>query len=276
MIRSAHDSSQVSAFLNPVNGYRGQLARKGIAPKDHAAENKRALRELEASARAKTAAAEAAAASESYAKKPAQFNHVESIVVKTILSKETNPSDTASHEFLKKGARQPPATPQSERQYTRREKTKPALPDFSSHNQNIALEEPKPKNFIAENAKTVVVAPEPSKPINAKKESHKAGEVPQYLVERKAAMEREREEAERVAREQEQAKSGMVLLGDAERLSTLDQLLTSKEDAVAELHRLPFSDTLRVKKRRTELEKRIEELEAAVAVFSREKVYVKE
>lgn len=39
--------SQVSSILNPANGYRGELARKGVQPKNHMRDNLRLIREKE-------------------------------------------------------------------------------------------------------------------------------------------------------------------------------------------------------------------------------------
>ena len=39
-----HDSSAIAQILNPTNGYRGQLEKQGIKPKDHISENRAALK----------------------------------------------------------------------------------------------------------------------------------------------------------------------------------------------------------------------------------------
>jgi hypothetical protein len=43
-----HDSSAIAQILNPTNGYRGQLEKKGIKPKNHISENRAALKKKEA------------------------------------------------------------------------------------------------------------------------------------------------------------------------------------------------------------------------------------
>jgi len=43
-----HDSSAIAQILNPTNGYRGQLEKQGIKPKDHISENRAALKKKEA------------------------------------------------------------------------------------------------------------------------------------------------------------------------------------------------------------------------------------
>ena len=48
-----HDSSAIAQILNPTNGYRGQLQKQGIKPKDHMAENKAALKQKAAENQAK-------------------------------------------------------------------------------------------------------------------------------------------------------------------------------------------------------------------------------
>ena len=54
-------------------------------------------------------------------------------------------------------------------------------------------------------------------------------------------------------------------------------LFTAQEDMLRELQSLPVSkDTLRVKQRKEYLEKKLQEIETAIKIFSRPKVFVKD
>lgn len=45
--RGRNHKTQVSAILNPVDGYRDGLKRKGYAPKNHINDNSKGIRKLE-------------------------------------------------------------------------------------------------------------------------------------------------------------------------------------------------------------------------------------
>eukprot|EP00636_Phaeomonas_parva_P005648 CAMPEP_0118876822 /NCGR_PEP_ID=MMETSP1163-20130328/17358_1 /TAXON_ID=124430 /ORGANISM="Phaeomonas parva, Strain CCMP2877" /LENGTH=92 /DNA_ID=CAMNT_0006812467 /DNA_START=188 /DNA_END=463 /DNA_ORIENTATION=+ len=68
--------SAIAECLNPTDGYRGQLAKRGIKPRNHAADNRAALREL--SARNREKMLEEAAAQEAQPWKLKEFRGVTS------------------------------------------------------------------------------------------------------------------------------------------------------------------------------------------------------
>ena len=45
MKKTTAQKSQIADLLYPVNGYRGQLAKKGIVPKDHQKDNLKIIKE---------------------------------------------------------------------------------------------------------------------------------------------------------------------------------------------------------------------------------------
>lgn len=72
----------VGSVLHPVNGYRGELERKGIVPKDHARMNVEAMREKQREVRARRAEEEEAKHAEAFKLK--RFAGVESRVKEAI------------------------------------------------------------------------------------------------------------------------------------------------------------------------------------------------
>uniref|UniRef100_A0A3B1K3R5 Enkurin domain containing 1 n=1 Tax=Astyanax mexicanus TaxID=7994 RepID=A0A3B1K3R5_ASTMX len=101
------------------------------------------------------------------------------------------------------------------------------------------------------------------------------GRVPQYLEERKEQWRREAEERRRNAPDPS-APAGHTQMSDRERRETLNSLRENHRSLVSELLSLPVrADTVSVRSRRAELDQRLSEVEEAIKIFSRDKVYVK-
>lgn len=101
------------------------------------------------------------------------------------------------------------------------------------------------------------------------------GQVPQYLEERKEQWRREEEERRRNAPDPS-APAGHTLMPENERQETLKSLKQAHRSLVTELLSLPLkADNLSVQTRKTHLDCKLSELEEAIKIFSREKVYVK-
>lgn len=100
------------------------------------------------------------------------------------------------------------------------------------------------------------------------------GRVPEYLEERKARKIREEEE-ERRRRPDPSCPPGMVLMPEHERLNTLGVLKQSREEALNQLQRLPFVvETPSMKRKQEVLETKLREIDRAMGIFSKDKVYV--
>ncbi|KAJ1427487.1 calmodulin-binding-domain-containing protein [Ochromonadaceae sp. CCMP2298] len=100
------------------------------------------------------------------------------------------------------------------------------------------------------------------------------GRVPEYLEERKARWAAEEEE-ERRRRPDPNCPPGMCLMSEEERCDTLDTLQASKNESLVQLRRLPFVvETPTMKKRQEFLEGKLREIDNAIAIFSKKKVYV--
>ncbi|XP_028271135.1 enkurin domain-containing protein 1 [Parambassis ranga] len=101
------------------------------------------------------------------------------------------------------------------------------------------------------------------------------GEVPQYLKERKEQWRKEAEERRRNAPDPT-APPGHALMPENERQDTLKSLKETHHSLVTELLSLPLkADNLSVCSRRTHLDCRLSEIEEAIKVFSRDRVYIK-
>lgn len=68
---------------------------------------------------------------------------------------------------------------------------------------------------------------------------------------------------------------GMRLMSREEQQETLEMLMKGKEEVFQGINKLPIaSNTGAVRRRRKELEDKLEEIENAIKTFSRPKVYV--
>lgn len=101
------------------------------------------------------------------------------------------------------------------------------------------------------------------------------GQVPQYLEERKEQWRREEEEKRRSIPDPS-IPAGHTLMPERERQETLESLKETHRSLVSELLSLPVrADSLGVRSRRAQLDRRLSEVEEAIKIFSRDKVYIK-
>ncbi|KAL7885190.1 hypothetical protein AOLI_G00079600 [Acnodon oligacanthus] len=101
------------------------------------------------------------------------------------------------------------------------------------------------------------------------------GRVPQYLEDRKVQWRKEAEERKRNTPDPS-VPAGHTQMSDRERQETLKSLKDTHRTLVSELLSLPVrADTVSMRSRRTELDQRLSEVEEAIKIFSRDKVYVK-
>ncbi|XP_067084278.1 enkurin domain-containing protein 1 isoform X1 [Osmerus mordax] len=101
------------------------------------------------------------------------------------------------------------------------------------------------------------------------------GQVPQYLEERKEQWRREAEERRRNTPDPS-VPAGHTLMPEGERQETLQTLRDTHKTLVAELLSLPVrADTLSTRSRRSQLDQQLSEVEEAIKIFSRDKVFVK-
>ena len=132
------------------------------------------------------------------------------------------------------------------------------------------------KNFIAANALSVIHAPASVPPPEpAPVPLHSAfGRVPAYLTARNAEMAAKRD-AEKAAKAARAIPAGMRLVGEEERLATLERLRENFRAVEKEVMALPLRcETVSRKRHKAELEARLKDLEDAIALFSKKTVYI--
>ncbi|KAM9329840.1 enkurin domain-containing protein 1 [Gastrophryne carolinensis] len=101
------------------------------------------------------------------------------------------------------------------------------------------------------------------------------GHVPQYLLALKEKWLQEKEEMKKRAPDPSMP-AGHTMMPEHERQETLQKLAQTQSQLTKELLMIPLrADTLSNQNRRTELEKKLSEIEEAIKVFSRPKVFIK-
>ncbi|XP_071613381.1 enkurin domain-containing protein 1 [Heliangelus exortis] len=106
---------------------------------------------------------------------------------------------------------------------------------------------------------------------NAKQKGH----VPKYLLERKELWRRQMEEQLRNLPDPSMP-PGHTMMPERQRLETLGNLKRSQEQLIKEMVMLPVrADTLSMQRRRMELERNLSQIEEAIKIFSRPKVFIK-
>ena len=139
------------------------------------------------------------------------------------------------------------------------------------------------KNFIEENKQKIIKGEIPKKiPVNKSNDKssqnnfHKDfGKTPQYLKNMKIEAEKKKE-LDILKKEQEKYPKGTRLLNDEERMFTLNKLLESKKEIENLIAKLPITlNSQAAKNKQEELYKKLDEMDKAIATFSKKKVFVK-
>ncbi|NXI28556.1 ENKD1 protein, partial [Sterrhoptilus dennistouni] len=101
------------------------------------------------------------------------------------------------------------------------------------------------------------------------------GHVPQYLLERKELWRKQMEERLRNLPDPD-TPPGHTMMPESQRLDTLSSLKQSQEQLIKDLVLLPMrGDSLKMQKRRIELERKLSQIDEAIKIFSRPKVFIK-
>ncbi|XP_068941833.1 enkurin domain-containing protein 1 isoform X2 [Petaurus breviceps papuanus] len=144
-------------------------------------------------------------------------------------------------------------------------------------------------DFITHNARTAKVAPrrrsrsvqclaevqEQRRRAQEEYNTRQKGQVPLYIVERKDLWRREAEERQQ-SQPDPDIPPGHTLMPESQRLDTLNSLLQSQQELLRELVLLPSgADSLRAQNHKAELEKKLSQVEEALKIFSRSKVFIK-
>lgn len=269
-------------FLNPVNGHRGKQAAAGIKPKNHMKDNLRAIRNAQEKHREDR---EESSRPKEEPFKLSQFREVNSRVWDE--NEQVTPSES-QREYLPKGmheirqeekieqarlAREQLKEKMEEARYYANKPTTPRKPIVPKEQGRLAR--PTGADFIARNrVKAITSVPKANNDTTMNRKHEEYGRVPEYLEDRKMKWEEEKAEVRRRAPDPN-CPPGMCLMPDDERRDTLEVLNNSKTEAMHQLRKLPIVvETCTLKKKQESLETKLREIENAILIFSKPKVYV--
>lgn len=294
-LSGAHHPSRetIGQFLNPENGYRGALERKGIQPKNHMKDNMKEIRLAEMRNRQKKD--EESRPSRPLYKLP-QFQNVETRLYDAPPGKENTPRRRGSDDeedapqFLSRGqsdfrreelAREKRAIrEQLERKMEEERKFADSVDSsrkapVPKSNELAVIKGPSNADFINRNkVKAITMLPKHRQNEDTEHRHEEYGRLPKYLEERKQQW-AEEEEDKRRRRPDPDCPPGMVLMPESERLNTLEVLQQSFEEAMGQMRKLPFViETPTMRKKQEYLEGKLREIEHAISIFSKPKVYV--
>ena len=299
--------SAVADYLMPTDGLRGAQKRAGITPKNHMMENRMALRFAQEKARDER---ELAARGGGDLYKLEQFRHVQSRVYDAAPQSprrsargeqgDANTEDGSQatqqkENFLQRGAaakrmqemkgksadaRRVIKEQINEARYVANRPSTPKKGETPKHDEYGVFKPRSNANWISENrqaaeemkAPTTMTRREQSVQDGAVHENF--GRVPKYLRNRKEQAQREKE-AEAARAPDPNCPKGMKLMPEEERVQTLEVLQNSREEAINQLAKMPFVlETPSAKRKHSELEMKLKEIEAALSLFNKQKVYI--
>ena len=133
------------------------------------------------------------------------------------------------------------------------------------------------KNFRAANVRAADTMLPPSQDEETHKRREGFGEVPLYIQERKMEMLEKKAKQQFEEERKKGCPKGMTLLSEEERVETLAVLQKNAAETSKTLSKMPLVvETPSLIKRKAVLEQKLHEIESAISVFSRKKVYVRE
>jgi len=276
-------SSGVANLLDPVKGCRDAMRRRGLKPKNHHAANLAKMRELQQVNREKKNTP-APAAKQNRLTRRAKSKFLEEAEKKGSDAKK-------KHTFLRRGnpggggseatsacgsasatARKPHSSLPKPRQ--------PVLPKKPSVPRRQDVNKLKPRNeskdYVSANKSGAKLGHKPvteeKKQDFRKKKTY--GRVPEYLLNRKIEL-IEAAAAKKRAEEEQAVPEGMRQMSEAERRTTLQMLQTNAKKVEEALGKLPLTvEGPSMIKREKELRKKLKEIEDALKIFNKPKVFI--
>ncbi|XP_055992666.1 enkurin domain-containing protein 1 isoform X2 [Sorex fumeus] len=250
----------------------------GKDPKDHEKENLKRIREIQRRFREQERSREQGQPRPLKALwRSPKYDKVESRV-KAFLQEPSPASGTEPAQFLRAHSRcgpglPPPRAPSPQPDPQGANAKGPGLGvDFISHNARAAKRAPRRHSRSLQVLAQVL---EQKRQAQERYNTTQKGQLPHYLLERRDLWRREAE-----ARQQSQPDPAMppghTRMPESQRLETLNSLLRSQEQLLRELVLLPAgADSLRAQGHRAELDRKLVQIEEAIKIFSRPKVFVK-
>ena len=307
----AHGNT-MHALLYPVSNEREAMRRQGLQPKDHAKENMRRLKELAAQKAQTQILQQSATEPEPF--KMQRFQGAQSQVRKWIEEEGycMKPKGTegggmqrpaTSGGCMRKGAGQSrgPASRESIVEVRGigniepREKTrmKPAVPSRAECRQSTPTRPQTQQDYIRQNALATIrpqsatpQRPSAARPLQALTNNRpdtapkhgQFGKVPAYLLKRKEEQLRQHAQVMQTRKEYPiDCPPGMRVMKNDDRLATLRQLEDSRLQLLKALADMPMIvDSLGLKQKKTSLEARLRDVEKALTIYSRTRVFVRD
>uniref|UniRef100_A0A8C0I9U3 Enkurin domain containing 1 n=1 Tax=Bubo bubo TaxID=30461 RepID=A0A8C0I9U3_BUBBB len=254
----------------------GGLPVKRKESKDHEKENVRRIKEIQKKCKEKERAQEHSQPKPVKALwKSQKYENVES-KVKAKLQESSPPPNPEALKFLRAYSRCGPGIKPCRLLSPRPTGMKAGVEgksiDFIKHNARNAKRAPlRRSQSLQALAELLEQKHREQEEYNAKQKGH----VPQYLLERKELWRRQTEEQLRNLPDPD-TPPGHTMMPEGQRLETLSNLKQSQEQLIKDLVMLPMrTDTLSMQKRRVELERKLFQIEEAIKIFSRPKVFIK-
>lgn len=134
-------------------------------------------------------------------------------------------------------------------------------------------------NFLYENRKIISEGKVPKKYQTKEEKKNKFhknfGKTPEYLAQYKLEEER-RKEYQKLKEEEKTYPKGTKLVSEEERLKTLQDLIQTKKEIETILEKMPITQrSLSVQTRREELLRRVDEIDKAIEMFSKKRVFIR-
>ena len=266
--RGRNHKTQVSEILNPVDGYREGLKRKGFIPKNHINDNSKSIRKMEKEFKMK------------------EREEIEAKKEKTFKMKRFTQVQSRVYNYSKRPSTCKPKRT-LEASIGNTDEDNNDLYEDNKENinyNNIHYEDwkeiDKGHNFIMKNIKKAcddksqIQRPQTAASEFGGENYKSKGKIPQYLLDRKEEWKQKEVEKQR-KEDLKRIPPGTKLLPEDERLTTLDQLRITKREIENTLESLPISmRTMALRNKKLDLESKLKEVETAITLFSKENVFV--
>lgn len=106
---------------------------------------------------------------------------------------------------------------------------------------------------------------------------HKTGALPNYILKHKAAKEAEEASSKKAEKLRlTGCPPGHSLLPYDQRLATLESLRLKEAELIRQLNTMPFGDTPSLRRRKDSISAQLADVDAAIEIFSKPKVFVKD
>jgi hypothetical protein len=284
MRRGSHyERAAIADYINPDNGYRGKMERMGKTPKNFEKENRKDIVAIQQRNRQQKEDLER------QKKEPFKLSQFQNVEPK-LYEERINEDRPNFNNFLTRNESQKRLERLAEERRLQRVELMAKLDNDNFDEKPISPRKPSvPKanecsrperrnsgaNFIQINKVKAQTMDPPKKEKENEEHRHESyGKVPEYLEQRKAMWAEEQEEMRRRAPDPN-CPPGMRLMPENERMSTLEVLMRSKEEAQRAFNNLPFiTETVSLRKKKNDLEMKLREIDHAIGLFNKPKVYV--